>query len=378
MSLVVAGMAISSYAQEIVVEEFVLPAKKYCVETNRFGANWFIAVNGGINLYNGVFTNGESPFEHISPNLNVHFGKWHTPGLGWRAGYTGLNMKPWKDGEHTALAIFKFDIMLDIINMCCGYRKDRIYNIIPYAGFGWGGRKAYSYENFEDLTGTLAISYGLLNTFRVAERWSVNLELSGFAFRNGFCGKAGSSGSDMMWAASVGVTYRLGKPDWEPAVDITALQVVYGSAIAGLESELGNMSMQNQKAQSEIVSLKNQLLSVNEKYTKLDDRQNIIDFSQSAFFPFGSAILDSKKEELNIKAYAEAAKAAGVKLRVIGYADVTGPEQYNKTLSLQRAETVADILRANGADVETVTGQGESNDYSIKYLNRRAVIEVVK
>ena len=367
-----------SYAQEVIVEEIEVPVKKYCVETNRFGDNWFISLNGGINLYNGAFTNSESPFKHVSPNLKFHFGKWHTPGFGWRAGYTGLNMKPYENGEHTAVALFHFDAMFNLTNLCCGYKEDRIYNAIPYAGFGWGGRDAYSYEKFDGLTGTLVVSYGLLNTFRVAERWAINFELSGFAFRNGFSGKTGRTGSDLMWAASLGVTFRLGKPDWNPAVDVPALQAVYGGIIAGLENDLNNANAQNQKAQGEIANLKNQLKEVNNKYNELASKPRFVDVKQSTFFPFGSAKLDSKKEELNIKAYAEAAKAAGVKLRVIGYADVIGTEEYNQKLSLQRAETVAKMLKANGAEVEAVLGQGESSEYSTKYLNRRVVIEVAK
>ena len=54
ISLAIASIAMFSYAQETVVEEIVVPTKKHSVETNRFGANWFVSVNGGINLYNGV------------------------------------------------------------------------------------------------------------------------------------------------------------------------------------------------------------------------------------------------------------------------------------------------------------------------------------
>ena len=378
MSLAVAGIAISSYSQEVIVEEIIVPAKRYSVETNRFLDNWFVNVNGGINLYNGVVTNGESPFKHISPNLSAYIGKWHTPGFGWRAGYTGLNMKPWKNSEHTALAVFHFDAMFDILNMCCGYRENRIYNIIPYAGFGWGGRKAYSYEDFSGLSGTLAVSYGIINTFRITERFAINLELSGLAFRNGFSGKTGNSGSDMMWSASVGVTFRLGKPDWNHAVDVTALQAAYSGVIANLGGELNDANIRNRNAQMEIENLEQKLAVSNEKCNELAKKSHTMDVMQSVFFPFGSAELDSKKEELNIKAYAEAAKAAGVKLRVIGYADVTGPSEYNQQLSKQRAEAVAGMLRAAGAEVVSVIGQGESNEYSTRYLNRRALIEVAK
>ena len=38
---------------------------------------------------------------------------------------------------------------------------------------------------------------------------------------------------------------------------------------------------------------------------------NVVDFKQSVFFPFGSSSLDSMKEQLNIEAYAKAAAAAG-------------------------------------------------------------------
>lgn len=378
MLLAFAGIAMFSYAQETVTE-VVVPTKKYSVETNRFGANWFIGVNGGINLYNGVVTKAESPFKHISPDLAVYFGKWHTPGFGWRIGYKGLNMKAYEEGgEHTAFANFHFDAMFDIINMCAGYREDRIYNVIPYVGVGWAGRNPYEYETWTGLSGTLTANYGIINTFRIARRWAINLELSGLFLRNGFSGRPGYQGHDMMWSASAGVIFRLGKPDWNQTVDVPALQAVYGGIIAGLENDLNNANEQNQKAQGEIANLKNQLNDANKKYDELARQPRFVDVKQSTFFPFGTAKLDSKREELNIKAYADATKAAGAKLRVIGYADTTGAEEYNQKLSLERAEAVAEILRANGAEVESVIGQGESSEYSTKYLNRRVVVELVK
>ena len=376
MSLAIASIAMFSFAQETVTE-VVVPTKKHSVATNRFGANWFIGVNGGINLYNGVVTEGENPFKHISPALNVHFGKWHTPGFGWRIDYNGLNIQCYESQEHTALANFHFDALFNLTNLCCGYREDRVYNAIPYIGFGWAGRNYYESENGSGLTGTLSANYGLINTFRIAKRWAINLELQGYFFRNGFSGRAGDQGHDMMWSATAGVTFRLGKPDWEATVDVPALQAIYGGIIAGLENDLNNANEQNKKAQGEIADLKNQLADANKKYNELASAPRV-NAAQSTFFPFGSYKLDSKKEELNIQAYAEAAKASGAKLRVIGYADVIGAEAYNKELSLKRAEAVAEMLRANGAEVESVEGMGESSEYSQKYLNRRVVIEVVK
>ena len=111
ISLAVAGIAMFSYAQNT-VSEVVVPTVDNSVVTNSFGSNWFVGVNGGVNLYNGVVTNGESPFKHISPALNVYVGKWHTPGFGWRLGYNGLNIQPYEDADHAMFMNFHIPFRL--------------------------------------------------------------------------------------------------------------------------------------------------------------------------------------------------------------------------------------------------------------------------
>ena len=379
ISLAIASIAMFSYAQET-VSEVVVPTKSNSVVTNSFGSNWFVGVNGGVNLYNGVFMNGESLFDHVSPALNIYVGKWHTPGFGWRIGYNGLNIQPYEEIDHAMFMNFHFDAMFNLSNLICGYREDRIWNVIPYVGVGWAGRHGFNWDNKNsmgdsDFAGTLSANYGIMNTFRVSKRWAINAELSGFFFRNGFSSFPGRSGHDMMFAATVGVTYKIGKTDWENAVDVPALQAIYGGIIDGLENDLDNANLLNKKAQDEISNLKGQLADMN---AKIATANKFVDVKQSVFFAFASSKIDSKKEELNIKAYAKAAVEAGAKLRVVGYADVIGSEAYNQKLSLSRAEAVAEMLRANGAEVETVLGEGESSEYSTKYLNRRVIIEVVK
>ena len=103
-----------------------------------------------------------------------------------------------------------------------------------------------------------------------------------------------------------------------------------------------------------------------------------VNVSESTFFEFGSSKISSKKEIMNIKAYAEAAKAAGAKVKVVGFADVVGSSEYNVKLSQARAEAVAKVLEENGAEVESVIGYGESEEYKERFLNRRAVITVAE
>ena len=378
ISLALASFAMFSTAQET-VSEVVVPTKADAVVTNSFGSNWFISVNGGINLYNGVFMNGENIFDHLSPALDVAVGKWHTPGFGWRVAYRGLNIQTYKALSHSAFMNFHFDAMFNLCNLIGGYKEDRVWNVIPYVGVGWAGRTAMDHETWthECFTGSLSANYGILQSFRVAKRWAINLELAGTFFRNGFSSITARQGHDMMWTATVGVTFNLGKVGWDNAPDVEALQGIYGGMIDGLQGQLDDALAANKEKQNQIKALEEANKALEAEAAAL---RNIkpINVSESIFFGFGSSKIASKKEELNIKAYAEAAKAAGAKVKVVGFADVTGPSEYNTKLSNARAEAVAEILKANGAEVVSVTGYGESEEYKERVLNRRAVISIAE
>lgn len=384
ISLAIAAIAMFSTANaQETVSEVVVPTKKDAVITNSYGSNWFLGVNGGVNLYNGVKMNGETIFDHVSPALDIYFGKWHTPGFGWRVAYRGLNIHTFKDLDHAAFMNFHIDMMINLCNLFGGYREDRVWNVIPYVGVGWAGRKGFKTDNSNSMTsgtftGTLSANYGILQSFRVAKRWAINLELAGSFFRNGFSSRPGWSGHDMMWTATAGVTYNIGRVGWDNAVDVPALQAIYTAALGELMSDLDNAQAENAKLKKDYNALKNEYDKLNNAYNELKNRPNFIDVKESVFFAFGSSKIASKKEQMNIEAYAKAAAEAGLKLRVIGYTDVIGAEEYNKTLAADRANAVAEVLKAAGVNDVEVVVVGESEEYSTKYLNRRAVIEIAK
>ena len=384
ISLAIAAIAMFSTANaQETVSEVVVPTKKNSVVTNSFGSNWFLGVNGGVNIYNGVFMNGESAFDHLSPALNVYVGKWHTPGFGWRVAYQGLNIQTYEKLDHAAFMNFHVDAMWNLSNLICGYREDRIWNVIPYVGVGWAGRHAFNTDNKNSMTsgdwaGTLSANYGIINKFRVSKHWDINLELAGAFFRNGFSSRPGNSGHDMMWSANLGVAYKFNKVGWDNAVDVPALQAIYTAALDELMSDLNNAQAENNKLKNDYKALKNDYDKLNDAYNQLKNKPNFLDVKESIFFAFGSSKIASKKETMNIEAYAKAAAEAGVKLRVIGYTDIIGTDEYNKGLAADRANAVAEVLKAAGVqDVEIVV-VGESEEYGNKYLNRRAVIEVAK
>ena len=315
ISLALASFAMFSTAQET-ASEVVVPTKSKSVVTNSFGSNWFVGVNGGVNFYNGVFMNGETIFDHMSPALDVYVGKWHTPGFGWRIAYRGLNIQTYKELDHAAFMNFHFDAMFNLRNLILGYKQGRIWEITPYVGVGWAGRHGFNTDNENSMTsgafaGTLSANYGIINSWHVSKRWAINLELAGAFFRNGFSSIPGWSGHDMMWTATVGVSCNLGKVGWDNAPDVDALQAIYGGMIDGLQGQLDDALAANKEKQNQIKALEAANTELEGKVEELS-KVKPISVSESIFFAFDSHKIASKKEELNIKAYAEAAKAAGV------------------------------------------------------------------
>ena len=377
ISLAIASIAMVSFAQET-VSEVVVPTKKHSVMTNGWWDNWFISVNGGVQVYNGVRTLGESPFDHLTPAISAYVGKWHTPGFGWRIAYNGWEIKPFEDADEASFMNFHFDAMFNLSNLICGYNSERVWNVIPYIGVGWAGAESSPYDS--DIHGSLSANYGILNTFRFSDNWAINLEASGAFFRNGFNGLPGTTGHDMMWGLTAGVTYKFNNATWENTPDIDAIMAMNAAALAELNAQLQAKEAENSQLKNQLAASKAALSKATDKISALEAEPKFVDAAQSVFFAFNSSKIASKKEIINLQALADAAKESGVKLNVFGYADTTGTDAYNLKLSQERADAVMAQLVSMGVPAEQIDakGLGESDVESSKSLNRRVVISVAK
>ena len=264
--------------------------KAYTVETNRFGANWFISGGVGGQMYFGD-NDGKADFgKRIAPALDIAVGKWFTPGIGLRVAYNGLQAKGaapsandlyTKGGKYSNgyykqkwnMANFHGDVLFNLSNMFCGYNEDRLYSFIPYVGAG----VALSWS--EPHQQNLGINAGLINRFRVSDAWDINLELRGLLMKDAF----GGTSKEGMAGVTVGVTYKFKKRGFN-AVPIVVFNI---------------------------------------------GKSNI-----------------SKREYMNIEAMAKGIKANPEKtFTVTGYADKgTGSAEYNMKLSKKRAEAVRDLM----------------------------------
>lgn len=98
----------------------------------------------------------------------------------------------------------------------------------------------------------------------------------------------------------------------------------------------------------------------------------------SVFFGFNSATVTTANHQ-RLAAVARTLKAnSGVKVKVVGYTDKTGTEEYNRKLGERRAQAVVDqLVKVYGIDSSrfTVASEGEANPLATRRdVNRRADI----
>jgi len=99
-------------------------------------------------------------------------------------------------------------------------------------------------------------------------------------------------------------------------------------------------------------------------------------------FKFGSSDLTSAEGNSILAALKQLGVTFNTPLVITGYTCKLGPDHYNRTLSLQRAQVIADFLQMHGFTVATVQGRGPENPLTHKpqelYRNRRVEIELTR
>lgn len=359
------GMAV---AQEVatteeVISEEVTNSHRY--EVGSFADNWSIGIGGGVNMYFGEHERQMNFGDRLSPNLDFYVGKWFTPVVGFRLGYTGLNFRgatnlvtglPNSTGEvyepyesdHQPLYWQKFnffnihaDFMLNLVNLIGGY-KERVFNTSLYAGVGLA--RAFSHKSVETnpvANNRLSGNVGLFNTFRLCDALDLNIDLRGTLLPESFDGEVGvrpDGGdiyeSDGFLTASLGLAYKFNPRGWEQGKirNIYRTQVTTvtdAQALAALKAD--NAALQQALAKAEAAAVVEQLHHMP---------------GYLVTFAINSSKL-TNKDRVNLGKIAEALKETDDKvvLLLTGYADQgTGSAKVNERLSRERAQAVYDCL----------------------------------
>ena len=371
-SVSVAGMAQNSQSAE--------PTEKYSVATNSFWSNWFVQANVvGTAFYSNEESGmglSKSPLKGFRNNLgfSVAIGKWFTPGLGLRTKFNGIwgrsVMSDDKKENASKYWNLNEEVMFNLSNMFCGYNAKRVWNFIPYLGGGIGRNMTYNSYGIDLIA-------GLLNTFRLSDRFALNLDINYVLGTNDFDGIPEGGGDrgfknyDRMLNVEIGLTYNLGKTRWNKVPDVEAIKALSQGQIDALNAQIAD-------AQSENAKLKN-MLAEQKNNAKTETVKEVVAAPVSVFFNIGKSKIASRKDMQNVKDLVNVAKDNDAKIVVTGYADSkTGSAEYNKKLSQKRADVVADELVKMGVsrdNIETVAAGGVNTLSPVSY-NRRATVAI--
>lgn len=350
--------------------------------TNRFFDNIFIGVAGGVNIYQGENDSYGSFGKRLAPALDVNIGKWFTPSVGARIGYSGINAKGWTSGqtlyakdlfennvynEKFGVSYLHADLMWNFSNAVSGYRSDRTWDFIPFVGTGWArsyGNDAYNNE--------FAMSVGLLNNIRLCDQLALTLEARHMFVNQNFDGVVRGGKGEGMTSVTVGLTYKFNRRDFSrKPKEVVPDYTPYINKINDLENSLRDKDNQ-------IKDLNDQLAAARKQ--KPATVTTVESAPMAIFFEIGKADL-TDKELINLGYMAEIIKKSPDKtFKVIGSADkATGSAKRNQQLSQMRAEAVCNALVEKfGVDkkqLQVVAKGCNDEPFDKPVLNRVTIVE---
>ena len=194
-------------------------ATENVVVADGFWKNWFVQMGLDMTLQNPygydfskVFPNGKSF------GLDLAVGKWFSHQVGVRGKFNWENKMPLLENKHANwlapfdqpgvnrekggyIALYG-DVLFNLHNLFGTYRADRTWNLSLYPRIGVN-------YNFGVKKGALNAGIGLLNTYRINDRWSVYGDIAYIMTGSGFVGaekvKGTGTGSNSNGYLTIGI-----------------------------------------------------------------------------------------------------------------------------------------------------------------------------
>ena len=176
--------------------------------------NWFVSIAGGATAFLGTPLGCEDLFGRVKPLYNLAVGKRFTPSVGARIHYSGLQFKDAGLSSQNYHHIHA-DLLWNILGRRYARQEQVRWGLAPFAGVGLLHNATNGHNPF-------AISYGVQGQYRISERVSAILELSGTTTFQDFDGYGHPNRlGDHLLSLTAGFTFHLGKVGWKRAVDAT-------------------------------------------------------------------------------------------------------------------------------------------------------------
>lgn len=334
--------------------------------TNGFGDNWFVSAAGGVNLL------VDGGFE-VAPAfaLDVNVGKWVTPSVGVRLGYSGVKGAAWSYDptwlgteldvdkcmykQHYNSTYIHGDVMWNISNAWGGYKETRFWSFIPYAhaGIMRFGLKGQGGDE------EIAAGFGLLNNLRLSNRVDLTLDIRGTIVNARIHDGIRVAG---VLTPTIGLSVDLGKYNWVRAsnwhnpADSDAIAAAEASA-AALAAANAALAADKKGLEDENAALAAKNKALQAENDELANNQGIDSVEPAAFFfEIGQTKLSTKELEhldyfmTNVLPHVKGKKAT----ILTGSADKgTGTARRNQQLCEKRAAYLKNLLAEKyGVDTE--------------------------
>jgi outer membrane protein OmpA-like peptidoglycan-associated protein len=306
---------------------------------------------------------------NIGPSIDAGFGKWFTPAVGMRVGYSGLNTNYWADqpselgrtlnneeGKYQQKFGYMYihgDFLWNASDAIGGYKETRFWNLVPYLHAGYF--RAYGLDGVSYTNNEIAAGAGLLHNLRLAERLDLIVDMKAIVV-NGRVN--GSEGPAFIPSVTMGLAVDLGWPGFvRTSTVIGTLEAAMVDQMAALEAAAVALELANATLEEQNLQLQNKNANLNDQVNKMKKASasaGTADFYKglspvTVYFNIGKATLTvDEMQHLDYIAkniLAKADKQSKVYITVMGSADSnTGTQKRNQTLSEARGQYVADLL----------------------------------
>lgn len=350
-----------------------------------FWDNWELSAGMGAGMHTERGTGNGAFGQKLGFEGNFSIVKWVSPVVGLRAQLQGGRLSNYDlelGRERWPYLFAHGDVLINFSNLVGGYREDRAYYLIPFAGAG------SIWANFTDKSqaktgrGTLqdfALTAGLLHKFRLSPAVDFHIEMKSWLTNTSVLPIELKERSTWGLSATAGFAYRFGRRGWDRVEDIA-----YTAEDLAVYRQAADKSAEALKAaEEENARLKRALQEERDRAARAEaaaadaaaqPRIAEKEASTLILFSIGSTTL-TKQEQLRLEQVAEMIKRGPQENRykLEGYADKqTGTKALNERLAAERAREVYDFLVKQGVnpDVLSYEGMGEENPFPRQETNR--------
>lgn len=356
------GMATTSHAQikqgetvtRTLTDTIQVTDHKERVITNPFWSNWFVMADAGVNAYRGDCPVGKFK-DRLTPQFNVGFGKWVTPGFGLNLEFTGFRSKGDKgvEGLYTRGSKTYYDAdgnkywkekikwwniginaMFNVTRLIAGYEGDNSPRLLNHfiASVGIGATHHYDlpYGSANEWAGMLELQYS--HFFSARKDLSLDVKLRGLFYETKYDGVFNHQLFDENISLNVGLTYFFKERGWGRTVTNTTIYKQDDDQINQLNNEINALRKKN--AEAALASQKS-----------AEALQKVITFPYLVNFVIDKVNVVNR-EKVNLRSVANMIKATpDQKYFICGYADkYTGSVKRNVWLAKHRAKNVFKLL----------------------------------